>query len=410
MVYFIVGIKGAALSALAKILSDMGHIVRGVDVEEEFYTLNDKNHIQIESFSNMKLKKSYFYIIGNAYKNHSVARYIQKMKYYFLSYPDFLNYYFKNQKWIGVSGTSGKTTTTKMLSTLLPTCTSLIGDGTYRVGTGDYFIIESCEYKNTFLKYHPYISLVLNVNYDHVDFFKTKEEYEKSFIKFIQQSTLCIVNGDSLSYRNNNVITYGLDKTNDIPFSYHHGKVTLLRKTFTLPVLGIQYAYDFVGAYLVAKLLDEKDFIIQQKINQFIMPKRRFEKKEINTQLIISDYAHHPKEIDAIFHSLLEQYPSKKKICIFEPHTLTRLSYFLEEYKAILGQFDECYLYPLFSSAREKHDILLEKRLYRELGFPIYEYIIQQRLLKEKNCVLCFLGAGVIDRACNEYKRQISVD
>ncbi|MDE7384900.1 MAG: hypothetical protein K2M84_03975, partial [Anaeroplasmataceae bacterium] len=158
MLFYLVGIKGSALSALAKILSKQGHIVRGVDVEEEFYTMNSRYPMRIESFSNMILKKCYFYIIGNAFLKHSVTKYIQNMRYKLMTYPQFLNFYFKDKKWISISGTSGKTTTTKMISTLLPNTTSLIGDGSYSFGKSDYFILESCEYRNTFLNYHPYIS------------------------------------------------------------------------------------------------------------------------------------------------------------------------------------------------------------------------------------------------------------
>lgn len=99
------------MAALAKILSQMGHIVRGVDVEEDFYTLNHSYPIQLENFSNMNLKKSYYYIIGNAYTRHSVTKYIQNMKYQYMIYPQFLNWYFKEKKWISVAATSGKTTT-----------------------------------------------------------------------------------------------------------------------------------------------------------------------------------------------------------------------------------------------------------------------------------------------------------
>lgn len=407
MLFYLVGIKGSALSALAKILSAQGHVVRGVDVEEDFYTMNSRYPIRIESFSNMKLKNCYFYIIGNAFTNHSVTKYIERMKYTHMSYPQFLNFYFKDKKWICVSGTSGKTTTTKMLSTLLPNVTSLIGDGSYQVGTKENFILESCEYRNTFLNYQPYISLILNVNYDHVDFFKTKEDYEASFIQFAKQSNICIVNGDEFSYRADNVITYGRNEGNDVVFTYDKGKVTILRKLFDLPIIGLKYAYDFVGAYLATKLLNERDSIIQTRIKNFEMPKRRFEKTEVKSQIIISDYAHHPQEVETIYDTLCEQYGSMKKICIFEPHTISRLQCFIEDYKKVLGQFDECYLYGLFSSARETHNLVLEKSLYKEVGFQIYDHHTKQNLYKKENVIICFLGAGVIDRACEEYKQEI---
>ncbi|MCM1130357.1 MAG: Mur ligase family protein [Roseburia sp.] len=408
MLFYLIGIKGSALSALAKILSNQGHLVRGVDVEEDFYTMNSKFPIRIESFSNMKLKKCYFYIIGNAFINHSVTKYIKSMRYIHMTYPKFLSYHFKDKTWICISGTSGKTTATKMLATLLPNSTSLIGDGSYQVGTEKNFILESCEYRNTFLNYHPYLSLILNVNYDHVDFFKTKEEYETSFIQFAKQSHICIINGDEFSYRANNIITYGRSKDNDVVFSYDKGKVTILRKTFELPIVGLKYAYDYVGAYLVAKILNERDFLLQARIKNFTMPKRRFEKTEIYSQIIISDYAHHPQEIKTIYDTLCEQYGSMRKICIFEPHTISRLQYFIKDYKKVLSQFDECYLYGLFSSAREEHHLILEKALYKELGFQIYDYSFEQNLYEKENVIICFLGAGRIDYACKSYKENLN--
>ncbi|MDE6414979.1 MAG: hypothetical protein K2K48_06155 [Anaeroplasmataceae bacterium] len=409
MLFYLIGIKGSALSALAKILIKQGHIVRGVDVEEEFYTMNSKYPIRIESFSNMQLKNCYFYIIGNAFLKHSVTKYIQNMGYKSMTYPQFLNYHFQNKKWIGISGTSGKTTTTKMISTLLPNATSLIGDGSSTCENGQYFILESCEYRNTFLNYHPYISLILNVNYDHIDFFKTKEDYEKSFIQFAKQSNICIINGDEFSYRAENVITYGRNALNDIVFTYDKGKVTILRKIFELPVIGLKYAYDFVGAYLAAKLCNERDHIIQSRIKSFEMPKRRLEKTEIGNQLIISDYAHHPQEVETIYETLVEQYGSRKKICIFEPHTISRLQCFIKDYKKVLSLFDECYLYSLFSSARETHNVVLEKELYKELGFSSYDYPTKQRLINKEDCIICFLGAGTIDRACEEYIKELNI-
>ena len=203
------------------------------------------------------------------------------------------------------------------------------------------------------------------------------------------------------------MITFGKEEDNDIVFTYDKGKVTILRKTFELPIVGLKYAYDFVGAYLATKLLNERDSVIQGRIKNFVMPKRRFEKTELNSQIIISDYAHHPQELETIYETLVEQYGSKKKICIFEPHTITRLQCFIKDYKKVLSKFDECYLYSLFSSAREAHNVLLEKELYKELGFSSYTEYLKQSLKKEKDCIICFLGAGTIDVACKEYRRYV---
>lgn len=402
MLFYLVGIKGSAMSALAKILNEEGHLVMGVDVLEDFYTSKDLNGIHLEDFDHMNLKDSYFYIIGNAFMNHDVTKYIMSKGWKYLSYPKFLVYHFKNKKWLTIAGTHGKTTSTKMLSTILKDTTSLIGDGDYSFGLSDYFILEACEYRDTFLNYHSDIALVLNVDYDHVDYFKTKEDYDASFIKFINQSRLAVVNGDEFNYRSKNMITFGLDPDNDVKFSYEDGKVSILNKSFYLPIKGLKYAYDFVGVYLVSKLLNLNDSMIQFRLNKFKMPRRRFERYKLPNQIVVLDYAHHPNEINTIYETIKEEYPLEQKICIFEPHTITRLLAFKDDFKKVLSLFDKCYLYELFSSVREHHDIGLEERLYDELGFELYE----ENKISNLNGVVCFLGAGIIDKGCIQYLKQ----
>lgn len=402
MLFYLIGIKGSAMSALAKILAREGHIVKGVDINEDFYTIKDNESIKIETFSSMRLKSSYYYIIGNAYRNHSVANYVTRMHFYYLYYPDFLKYHYKNKKWLCVSGTHGKTTTTKMMSSFLIDTISLIGDGSFSYGTKDYFLVEACEYRDTFLNYSPHISLILNVDFDHVDYFKTKENYRNSFKKFVDKSYICVCNGDAFEYRNSNMITYGIEETNDIVFKYNNGTVTIFNSLFNIPIKGIKYAYNFVGAYIVSKLLNVSDRDIKEKLLSFKMPARRYQKIISDHQVIILDYAHHPSEINAFYESVKEEYPNWKKICIFEPHTVSRLACFLDDFLVELANFDACYLYSLFSSIREPHNIVLEKKLYQRLDFQVYNERVEKDLLKEK-AIICFLGAGDIDKAFNKY-------
>lgn len=397
--YYLIGIKGSAMSALAKILHNEGHLVSGADVEDDFYTLKKNLGIKLESFNEKNLKPSYFYIIGNAFINHDITNYIQKMGWKFQSYPQFLVSHFKDKKWLTISGTHGKTTSTKLLSTIICNTISLIGDGDYTFGSSPYFILEACEYRDTFLNYQPFISLILNVDYDHVDYFKTRKAYYDSFVQYAKQSKLSIVNGDCFSFRANNIITFGIKEDNDIVFTYEDGKITILNKVFYFPIKGLQYAYDFVGVYILAKLLDKKDYTIQRLVQQFKMPKRRYQKYKLENQTVILDYAHHPNEIKAIYETILEEYPNEQKICVFEPHTLTRLEAFTCEFEKILSLFDACYLYNLFSSAREHHNQEREKQLYEQLGFELYT---PDKVIHKKG-VVCFLGAGDIDKGCLSY-------
>lgn len=406
MLFYLIGIKGSAMSGLAKLLLGDGHIVHGVDVEEDFYTCKGLEAAEMESFSSMKLQPSFFYIVGNAYVNHSVTNYIKKMKYHFAYYPQFIVQYYKHKNWICVSGSHGKTTTTKLLSSIFPNTTSLIGDGEVQSGTDGYFIIEACEYRNTFLNYQPYLSLILNVDYDHPDFFKTKEEYQQAFYRFIAQSTIAIVNGDEVPIEVPQAITFGRKTTNDVVFEYEEkgtkGMVKILNKPFELPHPGLHFAYDFVGAYLVSKMIGASDFQIQQAFDQFQMPKRRLEYEVIDTQKIFCDYAHHPTEIKAFYNGIRASH-RQKIVAVFQPHTLSRLEAFIDEFKEALSLFEECYLMQIFTSCREVHQIVKEQELYHQLDLPIYSSAIAESLLNRDHIVLCFLGAGSIDQQYEKY-------
>ena len=392
------------MSSLAKILIAEGHIVKGVDVEEDFYT--NKGIYGMESFNAYNLK-SYYYIIGNAYINHKIVTEIKKRRYYYKNYPSFLVEHFNKKKWICVSGSHGKTTTTKLISHILDDCIALIGDGDFNYGNGQYFVLESCEYRDTFLNYSPNIGLVLNVDYDHPDYFKTEKDYRNSFISFINNCNTAIVNGDDFIFKENGVISYGINMKNDVIFEYQSkdtGIVRILNKPFYLPTTGLYFAYDFVGAYLVCKLLNMKDIEIQNKLSSFKFPKRRMEIDYLNNQVIVCDYAHHPTEIRAVFLALKEKFINKEIIVVFEPHTISRLETYFKDFNEALSLFDECYLFPIFSSVREGKNGSKENDLYRKLNYVLYDDEVVALLKNKTDSVICFLGAGVIDKECEKYK------
>ena len=155
MKYYLVGIKGSGMAALANILVDLGHVVYGVDVREVFFTdeiINPK--CIVEYFDDYQLKPDFFYIIGNSFRHAEITQMIKKKNYSYLNYPEFIEKFFTMKK-IGVSGSHGKTTTTNFISIMHDKKLNvLVGDGN---GKGDkdaeYFLFEACEYQNNFLNY-----------------------------------------------------------------------------------------------------------------------------------------------------------------------------------------------------------------------------------------------------------------
>lgn len=404
MLYYLVGIKGSGLCALAVALKEQGHIVCGVDVEKHFYTEEGLDGIRLESFNHMKLKSCYFYILGNAYVNHSVARYIMNMKYKYMTYPKFIAEYFKSYQFISVCGSHGKTTTTKMITALVPEASYIIGDGSGSGKGREIFVLESCEYRNTFLSYTPDIALILNIDYDHPDFFKTPEEYTTAFAEFSKKAKIVIANGDDTEVqkiKTERFITYGLSPDNEVIFTYEAGErgmtITILGSTFYLPFLGKHYAYDFVGAYLAAKLLGREDKEILERAEKMILPKRRLETVNFNHFVAVHDYAHHPTEIKSVLESMRLTYPRYRIVGIFQPHTISRSVSLKDSFKDALSGFDRMLVMRIFTSVREDINIAKEKDLFEEWGFPVLgrEDIIHMKT--EKNNVYVFMGAGDID-------------
>lgn len=401
MHFYLIGIKGSGMSALAQILRDQNHKVIGVDTDDYFYTQNALEGIKIESFSKMNLKKNYIYIIGNAYKTHSVSLFVINNGYKYYYYPEFIKFYFKDYKFIAIAGSHGKTTSTKMLASLIDT-SFLIGDGTGSGNNKANFVIEACEYKDTFLNYNPDISLVLNLDYDHPDYFKTEHQYIESFKRFIKKSKLCIVNGDDKKLRgiiDNSIITYGLNDNNDIIFTYELKDnttiVKILDSEFIIPYCGKHYAYDFVGAYLIAKMYDIHDDIIRNRIANYKLPKRRLENKKINNIDVIFDYAHHPTEIKCVYDALRIKYQEKKIIAIFQPHTISRSIMLKKEFKEALELFDYVYLIKTFSSVRENYNQKIEDDIFHYWGYEKISINDIKNIINSHD-VFAILGAGDI--------------
>jgi len=334
---------------------------------------------------------------------------------------------------IAVSGTHGKTTTTSMISQILlsascdPTIT--VGgileaiNGNLRVGTSEYFISEACEYTNSFLHFYPKYSIILNVEAEHLDFFKDLEDVRNSFRSFAgntKENGVIIINGEIENYEAlvfglpAKVLTYGLKEGFDyypanISFdekacaSYtvmHHGEVLMDVK---LSVPGMHNVSNSLAAIALALELKLKKEDILAGLLAFGGANRRFQFKGVkNGVTIIDDYAHHPTEIRATLNSAAN-YPHENLVLVFQPHTYSRTKAFLDEFADVLSTVDVVVLADIYA-AREKNtygisstDLLakLKERGTECYYFPTFEEI--ENFL-EKKCMngdlLITMGAG----------------
>ena len=222
MKYYLVGIKGTGMSALAKLLKDQGNEVVGSDVIEHYFTEDSliEKGITIKNFDENNIDSDYFYIIGNAFNDENIeVKTIKINQYQYMYYHDFIGKML-NKKTIACCGTHGKTTTTYFLTRMLDKkCNYIIGDGDGKGYDNELLVLEACEYKKHFLSYHPELLIINNIELDHTDFYKSIKELINAFQLAANNSKIILANGDDKNVnkiKHSNKITYGFKKNNDI--------------------------------------------------------------------------------------------------------------------------------------------------------------------------------------------------
>ena len=433
-----IGIGGISMSGLAEILLKEGFTVSGSDNKASALTEQlEKNGAKI--------------FIGQRAAN--ITKDIQLVVYTAAIHPDnaewkaandagipmltraqFLGQLMDNYaKSIAVSGTHGKTTTTSMISHILleaktdPTISvggmlEAIG-GNIRVGGSDVFLTEACEYTNSFLNFHPKYSIILNIEEDHMDFFKDINDIRNSFHKFAQNTAadgVLILNAaiehpeEIIADLKERVVTFGLTEEAD----YSASDITYNEAacpSFTFLVRGQAAGHvtlNVPGRHNIANALAAIAFATEAGIDTdtiirglqaFGGTARRFEYKgKLGGITIIDDYAHHPTEIAATL-TAATHYPHREIWCIFQPHTYTRTKALFPEFVEALSHTDHVILADIYA-ARETDTLgVSSKQIADELKakgcdayyFPSFEEIENFCLTHcQKGDVLITMGAG----------------
>ena len=433
-----IGIGGISMSGLAEILMGEGFTVSGSDAKESPLTKSlEAKGAKIfygQRASNiMDSTEAVVYTAAIHSDNPEFAKAKEK-NLPMLTRAQLLGQIMRNYETpIAISGTHGKTTTTSMVSHILlegkcdPTISvggilPAIG-GNIRVGESETFVTEACEYTNSFLSFFPKISIILNIDADHLDFFKDLDDIRNSFRRFselLPSDGILIINADIPNYQEItknlpcHVVTYGLEQeadyqAKDITFDkYGHASFTVYkngRKTgsYYLKVPGMHNVSNALASIALGHLLGLTEEVIIKGLGSFTGTDRRFQYKgEVAGVTVIDDYAHHPTEIEATLHAA-GNYPHQKVWCVFQPHTYTRTKALLPEFAKALTLADHVVLADIYA-ARETDTLGissedLQKRI-QELGtpceyFPTFDEI--ENFLLE-NCsrgdLLITMGAG----------------
>lgn len=383
--YYFIGIKGSGMASLACILKDCGNEVSGSDIDKEIFiqkNLQEKG-IPFYSFNKDNIKDGMNVIIGNAFdeSNEEVAAALANPTVKTYTYPQFLGHLVDQYHSICVCGTHGKTGTTGLLSHVMSYVNPtgyLIGDGTgYMPQDGKNFVLESCEYKRNFLAYHPDYTLLLNIELDHVDYYKSMEDYLDAFETFANQAKCGVaLFGDEENTHKLNVKTkhmfYGISEDNDVyaknivedtngvSFDCYINKE--LFGHFELPFFGMHLLYNALGVITIAYMNGMDADTLQLAMSTFGGVKRRFNIEENNENIYIDDYAHHPTAIKCTIDAAKQKYPNRKIIAVFKPDRYSRIAYFLKEFAPAFVGADEVYFcdFPDNQPKEEGIDVTVE--------------------------------------------------
>lgn len=335
---------------------------------------------------------------------------------------------------IGIAGTHGKTTTTSMVASIFLDAnlnpTIQVGaffdkiKANYYVGGKEYFIIEACEYCDSYLNFHQKSAIVLNIDDDHLDYFKNMENIERSFQKYVSllpKDGYLILNGEDercfklKDYTKAKVITIGSNASFDYSYQnvsfnqdgqptfdvYSHG---IKDTSITLGVTGIHNVLNSLCAIALCRAYDISYDIIKTSLNEFHGASRRLEfLGTLKKTRVFDDYGHHPTEILATINGLKNMHYHESWV-IFEPHTYSRLHDHLKEFALALKLFDHVIVIDIYA-AREQNNydiheedlvkLLDGKGIYLSCYEDILDYLIQN--IGDEDIILT-LGAGNVTK------------
>lgn len=439
---YMCGIGGISMSGLAEILKYWGFHVSGSDGMQSKMTdhLISKgiNVIIGQKEENVTDEYDLFIYTAAIKKDNPEYMKAESLGIKMIERGEFLGELTKLFKiTIGISGTHGKTTTTSMLSCIFLKANldpsiqvgSLLKqiNGNYRVGESDYFIIEACEYCDSFLNFKQHSALITNIDNDHLDYFGNLDNIVESFKKYmdcIDPNGYVAINKDNENamrvapFVKSNLVTYSIKTTADVygtnitydelgcgEFDLYYKDELLGRVKMSVP--GEHNVSNAVGAACLALMYNIDFESIKEGLKDYEGANRRLEYKgEFKGLPVYDDYAHHPTEIEATASAFLKR-EHNKSWAIFEPHTFSRVYNHKEDFAKVLSVFDNIIIIDIYA-AREVNkfgitsdDLVEEVKKYNKNVVHISDYEDIYDYLYENtndNDIIITLGAGLVTK------------
>ena len=451
-----VGIGGIGMSGLAQIMKNMGFRIQGSDQNKNKNTLScSKLGIKIfKGHSPSNVKEATIIVKSTAITNSNIElKYAKKNKVPIYLRAEVLADVVSLKKNIIITGSHGKTTTTSLVAKILsdqkldPT---IINGGVInsfksnaKLGKGEWAILEADESDGSFLKLPINYSIVTNIDYEHLDFYKTYENLEKSFIEFINKtpptgkSIICIDSSNIKrilkKIKNQNILTYGENKKADYQiqrikyrFDSTIFDLNFIRKdkkrenikNINIKLLGKHNVLNAAAALIVCLNLGANLKMAKKSLKDFSGVQRRMTKvfsKDKND--FYDDYAHHPTEIDSILESVHNVNPKRKIISIFEPHRYSRVISLKNEFSKCFSKSKLVIVCPLYAAGEKKNlkfDLLkfadlIAKNSNSQVIIVKNELEISKYLKKNliSDEIIIGMGAGAISKWMSGLKNSL---
>jgi UDP-N-acetylmuramate--alanine ligase len=444
---YLVGIGGIGMTGLALLLKDKGFCVRGSDIQDS-YNLRMLRESGVEVFvghkkENIKEDVDLVCYSSAIRKDNPEILEAEKKRINTVQRGKLLGLLTNDKKTIAVSGSHGKTTTSSFIGYLL---TSLGYRPTVFVGGiplnyqrnawwgGEYCVIETDESDGSFLYYNPWVSVITNVDYEHLDYYSSIDNLRESFLKFACQTKELVIGcGDENLVREIlskvNGLSYGFEEQNRVQgknFSFEGGctffdlfidhkfisrvKISLLGKHNVLNTLAVLSLFFY---------MEEDLNKVIEILKDFKGTKRRFQVKDTFRGItFVDDYAHHPSEIKAVIGAAHLLNP-KRILVVWQPHRFSRVKLLYEQFIECFSSVDKLVVTDIYAASEQNISGINSEELCKEIkerhSFDA-EYVPKTKLfesmplyLEEGDLVLA-LGAGdinsVMEQVINELKRN----
>ncbi len=415
-----IGIGGAGMSALAYVLIKRGYHVSGSDAKPGYMAtkLAKEGALVFIGHAACQIERAEVVVISTAiHPDNPELVEARRRQVPVIHRSDVLAYLMNKHKGIAVAGAHGKTTTSSMLSCITYDCgldpTIVVGGivnnlgSNARNGKSDYVVAEADESDGSFLKFHPYIAVVTNVEDDHLDHYGSQENIQKAFAQFVSQikdqgcAVLCYDNARVRTigeHTDKRVISYGIDSrdadyraenivygTDGTHFDVLYKGENLGRGHLIVP--GRHNVLNALGAIAASRELGLETKDILASLENFSGAKRRFETKgKVNGVWVVDDYAHHPTEIEATLKAARQTSP-QRLIVVFQPHRYTRTQLLLDEFAVAFKDADQLIVTDIYAASEEPIPGVTGKLLadkVRETTGQQVEYLPDQPTILDK--------------------------